>query len=66
MTREELKSKIPHGYAKMIAEKAGVNRVTVSNFLNGRNDNIMVELAALEVVADVEQKRRGYMAIING
>lgn len=64
MTREQLKSKIPHGSAQKIADKAGVNRITVSNFLNGRSDNIAVELACLEVIAEIETKRRNLYAQI--
>ena len=57
MTREELKAKIPHGYANKIATKAGVNRITVSNWLNGRSDNPMVEIAVLEVVAELTERK---------
>lgn len=65
MTREELKSKIPHGYAQIVAKKAGVNRITVSNFLNGKSDNILVELAALEVIAELSEKKNALLARIN-
>lgn len=66
MTREELKSKVPHGSAKIIADKAGVNRITVSNFLNGRSDNKAIEIATLEVVADYEEKKRNLLTRIKG
>ncbi|WP_295714396.1 hypothetical protein [Mucilaginibacter sp.] len=61
MTRKELKSKIPHGYAKIIAEKAGVNRITVSNWLNDKSDNPLVELAVLEIVADLSEKKNSLL-----
>jgi len=64
MTRQELKEKIPHGYAKKIAEKAGVNRITVSKWLNGKSDNPMVELAVLEVVAELSEQKSGLLARI--
>jgi transcriptional regulator with XRE-family HTH domain len=65
MERQELKTKIPHGYAKLIAEKDGVNRVTVSNWLNGKSDNVSVEIAVLEVVADLSEKKKSLLARIN-
>lgn len=65
MTREELKSKIPHGYAKKIALKAGVNKMTVSNFLNGKNDNVAVEIATLEILAELTNKRDSLLAQIH-
>jgi transcriptional regulator with XRE-family HTH domain len=65
MTRQELKAKIPHGYAKQIAKKAGVNRVTVSNWLNGKSDNVLVELAVLEVLAELSEKKNSLLNRIN-
>lgn len=64
MTREELKSKLPHGYAKVIAEKSGVNLVTVSRWLNGKSDNQLVELAVLEIVADLTEKKNSFLSRI--
>ncbi len=65
MTRDELKAKIPHGYANVIAKKAGVNRITVSNWLNGRSDNQLVEIAVLEVVVELTEKKNALLARIN-
>jgi DNA-binding LacI/PurR family transcriptional regulator len=65
MDRKELKAKVPHGYAKKIAEKAGVNRITVSNWLNGRSDNVSVEMAVLEIVAELSEKKNSLLARIN-
>lgn len=65
MERQELKSKVPHGYIEVIADKAGVNRMTVSNFLNGKNDNIKVEIATLEVLAELSEKKNNLLARIS-
>lgn len=65
MNRDELKAKIPHGYSKRIAAKAGVNRITVSNWLNGKSDNVLVEIAVLEIVAELSEKKNSLLARIN-
>jgi DNA-binding LacI/PurR family transcriptional regulator len=64
MTREQLKSKIPYGYAKKIAAKAGVSRMTVSSFMNGKNNNVEVEMAALEILAELNQAKNNLIAKI--
>lgn len=64
MERQELKEKIPHGYIKVIAKKAAVNRLTVSNFLSGKNNNLSVELAVLEVLADLSERKSNLLARI--
>lgn len=58
MTRKELKEKIPYGYCKIIAEKAGVHAHSVSLYLNSKSNSNKVELAALEVIAELEQKKK--------
>jgi len=65
MERKELKSKVPHGYGKIIAERAGVKEQTVSQFLNGKTDNVKVELATLEIIAELDSKRSKLLAQIN-
>lgn len=65
MEREQLKSKVPHGYGKIIAKKAGVKEQAVSQFLNGKNDNINIELATLEVLAELSEKKNSLLARIN-
>jgi hypothetical protein len=61
MTRKELKEKIPYGYIKIIALKAGVSTHSVSLFLSEKTNSTKVELAALEVVSDLEQKKRTFI-----
>lgn len=57
MNRAELKSKIPHGYSKVIAEKAGVNPKSVSMYLNGKINSHKIEMAALEVLAEIGKRK---------
>ncbi|MDP9076266.1 MAG: hypothetical protein M3O71_02485 [Bacteroidota bacterium] len=65
MERQELKSKVPHGYGKLIAKKAGVKEQAVSQFLNGKNDNVNIELATLEILAELSEKKNSFLARIN-
>jgi len=65
MERKELKAKVPHGYGKIIAKRAGTTVQAVSQFLNGKNDNIAVEMAVLEVLAELSEKRNNLLARIN-
>ncbi|MHB8207788.1 helix-turn-helix domain-containing protein [Mucilaginibacter sp.] len=54
---QELKDKIPHGFGKIIAEKAGVNQCSVSKFLNGKTKSWKVENAVIEIIKELEAKR---------
>jgi len=65
MKRSELKSKVPHGYGQKIADKAGVKKQAVSQFLNGKNDNVEIELAVLEILAELSEKKNSFLARIN-
>jgi hypothetical protein len=65
MERKELKAKVPYGYGKIIAERAGTTEQVVSQFLNSKNDNVNVELAVLEVLAELSEKRSKLLARIN-
>jgi predicted transcriptional regulator len=55
--RTKLKDKIPHGYGKIIAKKAGVTAKAVSEYLNNRMNSERIELAALNVVAELENAK---------
>lgn len=57
MTRPELKAKVPHGYGKKIAERAKTTPQAVSHFLNGKTDNPEIEIATLEILAELSEKR---------
>jgi predicted transcriptional regulator len=65
MNREELKAKVPHGYGAVIAKRAGATKQAVSQFLNGRNNNVSIELATLEVLAELSEKKNSLLARIN-
>lgn len=54
---QELKEKIPHGFGKIVAEKAGVGEQSVSKFLNGKMRSWRIEKAVLEVIAELDQQR---------
>lgn len=60
MDRQELRSKIPHGYGKIIAERAGVSERSVSLFLTGKTKrgSGKIEMAALQVAAEVCGEKR--------
>ena len=66
MERAALKKMVPHGYGKLIAQKAGVNTMTVSQFFSGKNNNISVELATLEILADLSETKARLVARIEG
>jgi transcriptional regulator with XRE-family HTH domain len=65
MERNELKAKVPHGYGQRIAVKAGTTKQAVSQFLNGKNDNVDIEMATLEILAELSEKRNALLARIN-
>lgn len=64
LNRTELKKQVPRGSATTIAQKAGVTTKTVSEYLNGKNNNIKVELAVLEVLAELNKKKKELLAQI--
>ncbi len=57
MKTEEIKNMLPHGYSKIVADKAGVSRAAVSKYLSGKSESMKIELAALEVLAELSQKK---------
>ena len=59
MNRIELKNHIPHGYGKIIAAKANVSERSVSNYLSGKNNSCKIEMAALEILAELSDKKKG-------
>jgi transcriptional regulator with XRE-family HTH domain len=58
LNRKQLKSKIPFGYGKEIAKRAGVTQKHVSDYLNGRANSERVEMAVLEVLAELNTKKK--------
>ena len=64
--RTELRKKIPQGYCDVIAKKAGVSRVSVSGYFSGRSNSRKIEIAALQVVAELEKETSNLISQING
>lgn len=58
MDRKELRKKLPHGYCKIIAERAGVNQTQVSNYFSGRGNSERVENATLEVLSEITKMKK--------
>jgi hypothetical protein len=64
--RIEIRKKIPYGYGKLIAKKAGVSTRFLSKYLNNSEVNSeRVEMAVLETLADLSQKKKTLLAQIN-
>jgi DNA-binding LacI/PurR family transcriptional regulator len=64
--RTEIKKNVPHGYAKKIADRAGVSTRYVSRFMNNSNINSeRVEMAALEIIAEIRQRKQILIEQIN-
>lgn len=53
LNRQELKEKLPTGYQKVVANKAGVTQALVSKYLNNKTDSEKVEMAVLETLAEI-------------
>lgn len=58
MNRSELKNRIPHGYCKVIASKAGVSTKSVTQFLSGKSNSHKVEMAVLQVLAELADEKK--------
>ncbi len=56
--RDNLKKKLPNGYHKEIALRAGVSLAAVSRYLNGKSNNNKVEFALLELLAELSDKKK--------
>lgn len=65
MNREELKNHIPYGYGKVIAQKAGVSERSVSNYMSGKTNSIKIEMAALQVLAELGEEKKELINKIN-
>ena len=58
MDRKDMQKSIPHGYKKIIAEKAGVKQRSVSMFLTGKTNSYKIEMAALSVLAELADNKK--------
>lgn len=55
--RELYKSMLPHGSITVIAERIGLSKQAVSQFLNGKTNSKTVENAVLDYIVELKQKR---------
>jgi|GEM_PF-2365272 len=62
--RKELEKKVPYGYKSVIAKRAGVTNSCVSAYFSGLNNNIKVEVATLEILAELSQEKKRLMTLI--
>ena len=58
LNRQEIKSKVPKGYNTLIAQRAGVHPNAVSQYLNGKNNSMKIEIATLEILAELSDKKK--------
>ena len=61
ITRIEIKKKIPYGYGRIIAKKAGVTEQFVSKYLNNSEvKSKRVEMATVEVLEEIKQNENAF------
>lgn len=63
--RRSLKEQLPHGYSKIVAQRAKVSQKMVCDFFAGRRNSVKVELATLEILAELSQKKKHLLEQIN-
>lgn len=61
VNRKELRKKVPHGYCKLIAIRAGVNIAQVSNYFAGRSNSERVENATLEILSELSDRKKSLL-----
>jgi len=55
--RIRIKNELPHGSQKLIAEKSGISRVSISNWFAGRKPASRVENAILDFYIKYKNER---------
>lgn len=65
INRKELRKKVPHGYCKVIAERAGVNISQVSYYFSGKGNSERVENATLELLSELSEKKKSLLNMIS-
>lgn len=58
MERKEIKKMLPSGYGPYLASKTGYTKMSIYNWFKGKNDNVNIENAALQYLAEVLEKRK--------
>lgn len=64
--RKELRKLLPHGYGKVIAQRAGVGTNSVSLYFRGKINSHKIETVVLEVLAEIENIKKEKMEVIYG
>ena len=61
VSRTQIKEKLPHGYGKVIAARAGVSPRFVSKFLNDDSvKSVKVQTATLAVLEEIKKKENEF------
>ncbi|HCW05803.1 MAG TPA: hypothetical protein DGG95_00365 [Cytophagales bacterium] len=61
MTPQELRKRIPRGYCKVIAERAGVSRKEVSDYFTGKIVSSHIQMIALKIAAKISRKKKNLL-----
>ena len=56
--RNEVRKKVPYGYCKKIAIRAGGNPTQVSNYFSGKGNSERVENATLEILTELSERKK--------
>lgn len=64
--RKQLRLMIPHGYVNQISERANVTQQSVSQYFAGRLNSEKIELAALQLAAELKEKKEALIKRVNG
>ncbi|WP_312339527.1 hypothetical protein [Sphingobacterium sp.] len=64
--RKEFRKLLPHGYGKVIAERAGVGVNSVSLYFSGKINSHRIETVVLEVLAEIQNIKKEKMEVIYG
>jgi predicted transcriptional regulator len=64
--RKQLRSMIPHGYVNQIADRVGVSYQSVSQYFAGKLNSEKIENAALEIAAEVKEKKESLIKRVHG
>ena len=64
MDIQEIRKHIPHGYGKVIADRASVSQRSVSLVLTGKRKSHHIEMVALAVASELIEKRKKLEEVI--
>jgi predicted transcriptional regulator len=55
--RKYLRKMVPHGYCKVIAKKAGVSTIAVSQYFQGKHNSYRIEKAVIKVLIELRNEQ---------